>query len=216
MLFQEAVDIAQRYNFGEQSAYLMARGAAAEAAFGNFDRARSEAMRAVDVARNRDTLSVAAAILSRVGATSQAGELIAEMEERFPKDTLIHAVWIPLARAAGEIERGNYSQAIEELEAARPYERRYPWVIFVRGQAHLLAGSAEEAAAEFQKLIDLKGVVATRPVHTVAYLALARAHALGGNVGAARKAYAVFFALLENADEGLPLVDQATAELAGL
>jgi tetratricopeptide (TPR) repeat protein/tRNA A-37 threonylcarbamoyl transferase component Bud32 len=216
MLFQEGVDIAQRYNFGEQSAFLMARAAAAEAAYGNFDRARNEAIRAIEVARNRDTLSVAAAILARVGATAQAEELVAEMEERFPKDTLIHSVWIPLARAAGEVERGSYKRAIEELEAARPYERRYPWVIFARGQAHLAAGSAAEAAAEFQKLIDLKGVVPTRPVHTVAYLGLARAHALAGDVGASRKAYAVFFALLEDADDGLPLIDQATAELVAL
>ena len=216
VLFQEAVDIAQRYNFGEQSAFLMARAAAAEAAYGNLDRARAEAMRAIDVARNRDTLSVAAAILSRVGATAEAAELIAEMEERFPKDTLINSVWIPLARAAGEIERGSYGRAIEYLESARPYERRYPWVIFLRGQAHLLAGSAEEAVAEFEKLLDLKGVVATRPIHTVAYLGLARAHALAGNVGGSRKAYAVFFALLENADEGLPLIDQATSELVAL
>jgi tetratricopeptide (TPR) repeat protein len=215
-LFQESVDIAKRFNFGEQSAFLLTRKAAAEAAYGNFDRAREEVERAVGIARNRDTLSVAAAILARVGAASQADELIAEMEERFPKDTLINGVWIPLARAAGEMERGRYSRAIEELEAARPYERRYPWVIFTRGQAHLLAGSAKEAAAEFQKLIDLKGVVATRPVHTVAYLGLARAEALAGNIGASRKAYAVFFALLENADDGLPLIDDATAELASL
>ena len=78
------------------------------------------------------------------------------------------------------------------------------------------SGSAAEAAAEFQKLIDLKGVVPTRPVHTVAYLGLARAHALAGDVGASRKAYAVFFALLEDADDGLPLIDQATAELVAL
>jgi tetratricopeptide (TPR) repeat protein/tRNA A-37 threonylcarbamoyl transferase component Bud32 len=215
-LFQQAVDIAQRYNFGEQSAFLMTRAAAAEAVYGNFDRARDEAMRAIDVARNRDTLSVAAATLARVGATAQAEELIAEMEERFPKDTFIQAVWIPMARAAGEIERGRFSRAIEWLEAARPYERRYPWVIFMRGQAHLLAASAEQAAAEFQKVIDLKGVVSTDPIHTIAYLGLARAHSLAGSVGASRKAYAVFFALLENADEGLPLIDEATAELAAL
>jgi hypothetical protein len=70
--------------------------------------------------------------------------------------------------------------------------------------------------AEFEELLDLKGVVATRPIHTVAYLGLARAHALAGNAGAGRKAYAVFFALLENADEGLPLIDQAKTELVAL
>jgi tetratricopeptide (TPR) repeat protein len=215
-LFQEAVDIAQRYNFGEQSAFLMTRAAAAEAAYGNFDRARDEALRAIGVARNRDTLSVTAAILSRVGATAEAEGIIAELEERFPKDTLVNAVWLPLARAAGEIERGGYGRAIEWLEMARPYERRYPWVIFARAQAHLLAGSGEEAVAEFEKLLDLKGVVPTRPIHTVAYLGLARAHALAGNPGAGRKAYAVFFALLENADENLPLIDQAKLELVAL
>jgi hypothetical protein len=64
--------------------------------------------------------------------------------------------------------------------------------------------------------VDLKGVVPTRPIHTVAYLGLARAQALAGNFNASRKAYEEFFGTLRDSDEGIPEIEKARSEYAAL
>ena len=49
---------------------------------------------------------------------------------------------------------------------------------YYRGLAYLALGSAKEAAAQFQKLIDNRGSIATSPYWPLAHLGLARANAL--------------------------------------
>ena len=55
----------------------------------------------------------------------------------------------------------------------------YP--VYVRGQAYLAAHQGAEAAAEFQKILDHRGIVVSDPIGALAHLQLGRAFALSGD-----------------------------------
>jgi len=86
----------------------------------------------------------------------------------------------------------------------------------VRGQAYLAAHDGSEAAAEFQRIIDQRGVVGNEPIGALAHLGLARAYALEGDTAKARAAYNDFFTLWKDADPDIPILVAAKAEYAKL
>ena len=73
-----------------------------------------------------------------------------------------------------------------------------------------------EAAAEFQKILDHRGVCQTAPQCAVAHLGLGRARALSGDNAGARTAYQDFLALWKDADPEVPILKEAKAEYAKL
>ena len=122
-----------------------------------------------------------------------------------------------------EVNRHNPAKAIERLRAAQPYELGNPSPtvgplspIYFRGYILLAAGQAKEAAAEFQKIIDHRGIVLNSPIGALAYLGLARGRAASGDTAGARTAYQDFFALWKDADPDIPILKQAKAEYAKL
>jgi predicted Zn-dependent protease len=108
------------------------------------------------------------------------------------------------------------------LEAAAPYELAVPYLAsplypaYLRGEAYLLLRQETEAAREFQKLLDHRGLVGNDPLGSLARLGLARARALQGNSGKAHAAYKDFFALWKDADPDIPILKQAKEEYARL
>jgi hypothetical protein len=86
----------------------------------------------------------------------------------------------------------------------------------VRGEAYLGAGQGQQAAAEFQKLIDHPGIVQNFVLGALAHLQLGRARALSGDKEGARKNYQDFFALWKDADPDIPILKEAKAEYAKL
>ena len=54
----------------------------------------------------------------------------------------------------------------------------YP--VYVRGEAYLAAHQGAEAAAEFQKILDHRGIVVSDPIGALAHLQLGRAFAVVG------------------------------------
>jgi len=86
----------------------------------------------------------------------------------------------------------------------------------VRGQAYLAAHQGNEAAAEFQKILDHRGVVINEPIGALAHLGLARSYALQGDAAKARTAYQDFLTLWKDADPDIPILQQAQAEYAKL
>jgi eukaryotic-like serine/threonine-protein kinase len=90
----------------------------------------------------------------------------------------------------------------------------YP--VYVRGQVYLAAHRGSEAAFEFQKILDHRGVVLNEPIGALAHLGLARAHALQGDTTKAKAAYEDFLALWKDADPDVPILKQAKAEYAKL
>jgi len=84
----------------------------------------------------------------------------------------------------------------------------YP--IYVRGQAYLLAGQPQQAAAEFQTLI--RKLTWNINLGSLARLQLGRAQAASNNREGAGKAYQDFFALWKDADPDVPVLKEARAE----
>ena len=90
----------------------------------------------------------------------------------------------------------------------------YP--IYVRGEAYLAAHQGAEAAAEFQKILDHRGIVVSDPIGALARLQLGRAFALSGDKTKAKTAYQDFLTLWKDADPDIPILKQAKAEYARL
>ena len=77
--------------------------------------------------------------------------------------------------------------------------------IFVRGLAYLaMRSAAPEAAAEFQKIVDHRGIAPAAPEYSLAKLGLGRAYGLTGEGAKAKAAYQDFFALWKDADPDVP------------
>ena len=87
---------------------------------------------------------------------------------------------------------------------------------YVRGIVYLRARQGREAAAEFKKIIEHRGVNPAAVEYALAYVELGRAYTMTGETAKARAAYQDFFALWKNADPDIPLLKQAKAEYAKL
>jgi Flp pilus assembly protein TadD len=86
----------------------------------------------------------------------------------------------------------------------------------LRGQAYLASHQGREAADEFQKILDHRGIVLNAPIGALAHVQLGRAYALQGNTVEARTAYNDFLTLWKDADPDVPILLQAKAEYAKL
>jgi tetratricopeptide (TPR) repeat protein len=132
--------------------------------------------------------------------------------------------WLPTIRAAVELNRGNTEKALALLQSSSAYEQGEPtpfvlgtmYPVYVRGEAYLTASQGRQAAAEFQKIIDHRGIVLNFPLGALAHVGLARAYALAGDTAKAKAAYQDFFALWKDADTDIPILQQAKSEYAKL
>src|SRR5262249_19634125 len=131
----------------------------------------------------------------------------------------------PLLRAASELRAGKPEQAIDILKPLSPYEVWSPAVTYLRGLAYLRGGKGMESAAEFQRILDHKGLhwrIAaaisgdTGPLRPVSFVGLARAAALAGDTAKAKTTYQDFLALWKDADEDIPILIEAKKEYAAL
>jgi len=122
-------------------------------------------------------------------------------------------------RALIELNRKNPDAAIRSLQAPTPYElgaAQGLFPIYIRGLAYLQEKRGAEAAAEFQKIADHRGIAPTAPEHSLAKLGLGRAYVMTGDTSKARAAYQDFFALWKDADPDIPILKEAKAEYAKL
>jgi tetratricopeptide (TPR) repeat protein len=221
---QRAIDSANRANAKETAALWYVHAAVREAEFGNETSARQNAMAGLALVVGKDVRNVAALALARAGDAAQAGRLAETLNKDFPRNTIVQGYWLPAIHAAIEIDRKNGTEAVKILQTAAPYElaqsqpfqmgMMYP--VYLRGQAYLLARQGKAAAAEFQKMIDHRGLVLNFPLGALARLGLGRAYALEGDKVRARKTYGEFLDLWKGADPDIPILTQAKAEYAKL
>ncbi len=221
-LSRRAVDSASHNGAKETAAIWRANSALREAEFGNTSMARQDAQTALDFASTRDVEVLTAMTFGRIGDAPRATALADKLNKDFPVSTIQQIYWQPTIRAEIEISRNNPDKAITLLQTAASYELGgggpvgglYP--VFVRGQAFLQARQGAQAAAEFQKVIDHRGIVQNLPVGALAHLGLGRAYVLEGDTARARSAYQDFFALWKDADPDIPILITAKSEYAKL
>jgi eukaryotic-like serine/threonine-protein kinase len=224
-LYREAVDSAIQAGEKERAAGAEAAAAISEALFGYPAEARQHAARALAASNSKDAECLAALALAFTGDSSRAQALEEDAASRFPQDTVVQFNYLPTIRARLELNRKNADDALLELQPALRYELGLAsgttfsanlYAVQVRGEAYLAAGQSQEAAAEFQKLIDFRGLVLNEPIGALAKLNLARAHVTQGDVDKARAEYEEFFKLWKDADPDIPVLRQARAEYANL
>ena len=132
-----------------------------------------------------------------------------------------------MLRARVALDEGDTSKSLEILQQATSYESGVPkstihalfgalYPIDVRGETYLAEGRGNEAVAQFQKILDYRGIVVSDPIGAMASLHLARAYAVSGDRTKAKAAYQDFFALWKDADPDIPILKQAKAEYAKL
>ncbi len=223
MLTQRAVDQAMQVAQPERAGLWQAGGALRDAFFGDAPQARAGATIILQHANNREVEYGAALALAISGDSSRAQELADDLERRFPEDTVVRGSYVPVLRARIALNQGDPSKAIEILQVSAPYElgvsrllfgALYP--VYVRGEAHLAAHQGGEAAIEFQKILDHRGVVGSDPIGALAHLQLGRAFVLAGDKAKARAAYEDFFTLWREADPDVPILKRAHAEYLAL
>ena len=88
--------------------------------------------------------------------------------------------------------------------------------MYLRGLAYLQDGSASEAAAQFQRVVDHHGVGPVSAYWPLAHLQLARTYAKALDLDRSRSEYRNFFALWKNSDPDVPILKDARAEYAKL
>ncbi len=221
---RRAVDSAVRADSKETAALWQVNAALREAELGNTAAAKQGVATALALSRGRDVKVFAALTLARLGDAPQAKALAEELEKNYPSNTILKLYWLPTINAAIELSRSNSSQALVYLEAATPYELGTPpplqegtiYPAYLRGQAYLLAHNGGAAAAEFQKLLDHRGIVVNFVSGSLAHLEIGRAYAMAGDTAKAKAAYQDFLTLWKDADPDIPLLKEAKAEYAKL
>jgi hypothetical protein len=225
---RRAMDSAERAEENETAATYSALSALREALVGNSDEARRRTTLAMKRSAGREVQYGAALALAYAGDDGRAQALTDDLEKRFPEDTVVQFNFLPTLRAKLAVSKRNASAALESLRGAAPYElgasssRTYTsyWTalypVYVRGQAYLAAHKGSEAAAEFQKIIDHRGIVLNSPIGALAHLQIGRAYAMQGDTAKAKAAYQDFLTLWKDADPDIPILIAAKAEYAKL
>ncbi|HYI95822.1 MAG TPA: hypothetical protein VEX68_19935, partial [Bryobacteraceae bacterium] len=224
-----AVELALQEQFGSESAasYRASR-AFWEAVCGNAAEGIKSALAALELSKGRDVEFAAGFALALSGESYRSAALAGDLEKRFPEDTFVKFTYAPVLRALAALRRAKPAESVERLEIARRYELAANGLSFngyylgglhsayVRGEAFIAAQRYAEAAAEFQKILDHRGVVGLDPIGALAHWRLGKVFALSGDKTKAKVAYEAFFALWKDADLDIPILKSAKAEYARL
>jgi ATP/maltotriose-dependent transcriptional regulator MalT len=226
-LSRQAATSADRAGEKEMEAGCEAAASLWEALYGNASEARQHAAGTLAKSNGRDAQYVAALALAVIGDSARAQALAEDLEKRLPDDTVVGFNYLPTLHAQLLLNSPHRSpeRAVQALAVASPYELGVPgsstfWTnlypVYVRGQAFLASHQGAQAAAEFQKIVDWRGVVGNEPIGALAHLGLARSYALAGDPAKSRAAYTALLTLWKDADPNILILKQATSEFAKL
>jgi len=189
--------------FGVNPVIYVNAGAYVNAAVGNCERAR--AVKTIDVLTLCGNLDEAQAMAEKSVAANRENQRSS-------------GFWYPMRMARIALQRGDFQKA---LTLSEPVLARYRYLggfeLFkLRGQAYLGLGDGRTAAAEFQQIIDRRGLDVWSIDYPLAYVYLGRAWKMAGDLPKSRKAYEDFFAFWKEADPDIPILKQAREEYAKL
>jgi DNA-binding winged helix-turn-helix (wHTH) protein/tetratricopeptide (TPR) repeat protein len=219
-LSRRAVASAEQAEEKETAAGYQAESAIREALFGNLAQARELARGAVGLSTSRDVEARAAFALALAGGPAK--RLADDLAQRFPDDTMIQFIFLPVIRAQLALNRRDAAQAVKELNTSTPYElgkasplEIFPFAlypVYVRGKAFLASNNGKQAAVEFQKILDRPALVLNEPIGVFALQGLARSYVLQQQPGKARETYQEFMTIWRQADIRSPIFREACLE----
>ena len=222
-----AQDLAVQEGAREAAASYQAARGVWEAVCGNVVQAKKNAMAALEISKGREVQYAVGLALALSGDSSRSEALAGDLEKGFPEDTFVKFSYAPVLRALAALARGKPVDSVERLQVALPYELAVNGLNFnsflgglysahVRGEALSTTHRYADAAAEFQKILDHRGIVGLDPIGALAHLQLGRTFALAGDQVKAKRAYDDFLTLWKDADSDVPILVQAKAEYARL
>jgi tetratricopeptide (TPR) repeat protein len=224
MFTRRAIESAQKSDHKEAMALFKADSAIREALVGNLELAKQDAKGALSLSNGRDVVALSAISLKMAGDSSMANRLAADLDKRFPIDTLVQATYLPILRIMQATGNSNSGKAPIATEPQLVYDFGgnletvnfvfYP--VYVRGLSYLALKQGAEAAAEFKKIVDHPGAVRSEPIGALAHLQLGRALLLAGEEDKAKTAYKDFFALWKDPDIETPILTEAKLEYSKL
>jgi serine/threonine protein kinase/tetratricopeptide (TPR) repeat protein len=224
---ERAVEIALLADQRERAATYKSGAAVVQALFGNASEAKRNALAALNLSDGRDVAYAAAFALALSGDTSRPQMIADDLEKKFPEETAVRFSSVPTLRALLVLKQKQPGKAVEQLQVAMPHELGLPRIafsafygalypVYVRGLAFLAADQGAEAAAEFEKILNHRGIVLADPIGALAHLQLGRALAMSGDKTKAKALYQEFFTLWKDADPDIPILQQAKTEYARL
>ena len=213
-LNNRAADLAEKRNLQEIAGNIVSSNAEWAAVLGHCQQSRTDLPRAAALPRIPTSLFRMGMALALCGASVQAQALSDEAVKHYPRHTMVNENSLPLIRAALELQRGNRTQTIQILQPDFRYESvvSFYYQNYLFGQAYLGERKGAEAAREFQKILDHRGLGPFSPLYPLAHLGLARAAVLQGDTAKARQSYQDFLTLWKDADADLPALIEAKKE----
>jgi tetratricopeptide (TPR) repeat protein len=222
-----AIELAQQEGVQEAAATYRAARAVWEAFCGDTLGAKQDAEAALMLSDAREVAYAAGLGLGVSGEISRSDALASDLEKRFPEDTFAKFTYVPVLRSVSALHRGRPSDSIEQLQIALRYENAANGLDFnsylgglhsayLRGEAFMAAHQYPEAAAEYQKVLDHRGIVGADPIGALAHLQLGRVFVSSGDKVKAKAAYTHFLTLWKDADPDVPILRQANGEYARL
>jgi tetratricopeptide (TPR) repeat protein len=201
----------------EFAANVRATQGAIEYELGYPDEARKQTQASIAMTEDKDVRALAAFTLARLGDTTRAEKIVADLEKQYNDRSL--KAEVAVVRSAIELQRKQPERAIQALEPARLFEMGSGpiasvdyWPLYYRGLAYCDLHDATKALAEFQKIADHRGMNPVSPWYVLARLGSARAYVLQGDIAKAKTSYQDLFAFWKEADADMPLLKQAKAE----
>jgi serine/threonine protein kinase/tetratricopeptide (TPR) repeat protein len=225
---KRAVDLALQEGHREAAATYQAARAVWEAVSENVAEGRRTSTEALRLSKGRNVQYAAGLALALSGDSSQSEATAADLEKSFPEDTFVKFTYAPVLRALAALGRGNPADSVEQLQITLRYELAVNGLNFhyfylgglhsayVRGKAFVASRRYTDAAADFQKILDHRGIVGADPIGALAQLQLGRVYVLSGDNTRAKAAYEAFFALWNKADHDLQVLKSARAEYGRL
>jgi len=198
----------------ENAAQIDGSNAFIESQLGMCDKTKARVDKALAVYKSRSTLSIAALALAACN-DPRGLSIIDDQQKRYPKDSVINIFFAPLIKAFAESSKGNSAAAIDATQPVLNMELGNItgfWLNWIRGQLFLRGKMGSEAAVEFKKILDHRGLETTSPFYNLSHLGLGRALMLTGETTTARTEYQNFFAAWKDADQDLPIVIEAKKE----
>ena len=214
---QQAYDQAGRAKAPDVQANLLLTNAASRGLAGLCEGSEAAVQKALGLDRSRQTESFAVLASGICGNGKLVQSLAEDLGKKYPDDTLIQNVYVPLGKAFVALGAGQAKEALEDAEPARAYYRIFP-AAYLQGLAYLQLHDASRAVNAFQNATLSPGgnLQATTIFYAQAQLGLARAYAMSGDKANAKKAYEAFLATWKTADADLPMLQAAKKEYAAL
>jgi tetratricopeptide (TPR) repeat protein len=169
--------------------------------------------------KSRQTQGTAVLAAAVCGNGKLALSLGEEISRKYPEDTLVQEVSLPLSKAFVALAAGHAEEAIAAAQPTQPNDANFP-ASYVQGLAYLQLHDGARAVKAFETASRARSGATMNtfcpPYWAQLQLGLGRAYAMAGNRAEAKKAYDAFFVTWKHADADLPMLVAAKKEYAAL